>query len=68
MMELDNSDNNIVAGAAGGFDLEIFDESTENIEKYKCGICGKVLKNAIQLPQLSVPTRTCLTCFSTNVR
>lgn len=67
MMEVDNS-SNVAVGTPGGFDLEIFDESTETIEKYKCGICLKVLKNAIQLIQLNVPTRTCLSCFTTNVR
>ena len=67
MMEVDNSDT-VAFGTAGGFDLEIFDESAETIEKYKCSVCGKVLKNAIQLIQLSVPTRTCLACFTTNVR
>ena len=65
-MEVEKSD--VAVGTPGGFGLDIFDESAETIEKYRCGVCGKVLKNAIQLIQLTVPTRTCLACFTTNVR
>ena len=60
-MENDNS-NSVI----GGYDLAIFDE--DNIDKYMCAICGKVLKEAIQLPQLDIPTRACHSCYATNIR
>ena len=63
-MENDNS-NSVI----GGYDLAIFDE--DNIEKYGkyiCAICGKVLKGAIQLPQLDIPTRVCHSCYAANTR
>ena len=65
-MEVDSS--NGVRVTLGGYDLEIFDEKEENIEKYKCDVCRKVLKNAIQLPESSVPGRRCLTCYTANIR
>lgn len=65
MMEVDNL--NAVSVTSGGYDLEIFHEK-ENIERYKCDICRKVLKNAIQLQESSVPTRRCLTCYTANAR
>ena len=54
--------------ASGGYDLEIFDESEIRIEKYKCVVCRKVLKNAIQLPNSNIPSRACLTCYTENIR
>lgn len=53
---------------SGGYDLDIFDESRMAIEKYKCAVCRKVLKNAIQLPDLNIPTRACRTCYTENIR
>ena len=61
LMEVDS-----LASVPGGFDLEIFNEN--DIEKYKCCICRKVIKDAIQLPQLDRPTRACLTCYTANIR
>ena len=61
LMELDS-----LASIPGGYDLEIFNE--DDIEKYKCCICGKVIKDAIQLPQLDRPRRACLTCYTGNIR
>ena len=61
LMELDS-----LASIPGGYDLEIFNE--DDIEKYKCCICRKVIKYAIQLPQLDRPTRACLTCYTGNIR
>lgn len=48
-----------------GYDLEIFDKIKVNIfEKYKCVVCKKVLKNAIQfIPDSNVPSRACRTCY-----
>lgn len=63
-MENDNSNS-----VTGGYDLTIFDEDNiEKYEKYMCAICGKILKEAIQLPQLDVPTRACHSCYTANVR
>ena len=63
-MENDNSHSFI-----GGYDLAIFDEDNiEKYEKYMCAICGKVLKEAIQLPQLDIPTRACHSCYAANIR
>ena len=50
----------------GGYNLEIFVKN--DVEKYKCYICGKVMKDAIQLPHLVHPKRTCLTCYKANIR
>ena len=66
MMEVDHL--NAVSVTSGGYDVEIFDEKENIIERYKCDVCRKVLKNAIQLQESSVPTRRCLTCYTTNVR
>lgn len=50
-------------------ELTIFDEDNiEKYEKYMCAICGKILKEAIQLPQLDVPTRACHSCYTANIR
>ena len=50
-----------------GYDLEIFDETEVTIlEKYKCAVCKKVLKKAIQFipePDSNVPLRACHTCY-----
>ena len=50
----------------GGYDLEIFGKN--DIEKYKCYICRKVMKDAIQLPYLVQPKRTCRKCYTANIR
>ena len=49
----------------GGYDLKIFDEIEVSIlEKYKCAVCKKVLKNAIQfISESNVPSRACDTCY-----
>ena len=60
-MEVDNS-----IPVQGGYDLEIFGEN--DIEKYKCYFCRKVMKDAIQLPYLDTPLRTCLTCYTAKIR
>lgn len=52
---------------SGGYSLEIFDKDTI-IQRYLCAICGKVLKDAIQMPLLNVPTRACLECYTATVR
>lgn len=57
---------NSLASIPGGYDLEIFTD--DGIEKYKCCICRKVIKDAIQLPQLDRPTRACLACYTGNIR
>ena len=66
-MEVDNLNAVSVTHTPGGYDLEIFDEK-ENIERYTCDVCRKVLKNAIQLPEASVPTRRCRTCYTASIR
>ena len=66
MMEVDNLDAASVI--PGGYNLDIFDEVEMRIEKYKCAVCKKVLKNAIQLPDLNAPSRACFTCFTANIR
>ena len=55
-MEVDHLITNI-----GGYDLD-------KIEKYKCYICRKVMIDAIQLPYLVPPKRTCLTCYTAKIR
>lgn len=61
-MEIDK-----LEGISGGYNLEIFDKDI-SVQRYICSICGKVLKDAIQLPQLNVPTRACLKCYKATVR
>ena len=61
MMEVDN-----LIPVLGGYDLEIFGKN--DIEKHKCYICRKVMIDAIQLPHLVHPKRTCLTCYTANIR
>ena len=61
MMEVDN-----LIPTLGGYNLEIFGKN--DVEKYKCYICRKVMKDAIQLPHLVHPKRTCLTCYTANIR
>ena len=62
MMKLDKSDC-----FSDGYSLEIFDKDTD-FQRYICVICKKVLKSAIQLPQLNVPARACLECYTANIR
>ena len=51
----------------GGYDLEIFDEI--EVEKYKCAVCKKVLKNAFQFtPDSNVTSRACHSCYTANTR
>ena len=66
MMEVDSLHR--ASSTSGGYELDIFDESEMCIEKYKCAVCRKVLKNAIQLPDSNVPSRVCLTCYTENIR
>ena len=66
MMEVDRLHR--ASFTSGGYDLDIFDESEMRIEKYKCAVCRKVLKNAIQLPNSNIPSRACLTCYTENTR
>ena len=61
MMEMDN-----LISVPGGYDLEIFGKN--DIEKYKCYICKKVMIDAIQLPHLVDPKRACLTYYTANIR
>ena len=71
MKEVDSPDTAITTSVIHchhhdvGYDLEIFDEIQVNIfEKYKCAVCKKVLKNAIQfIPDSNVPSRACRTCY-----
>lgn len=63
-MENDNSDS-----ITEGYDWAIFDEDyIEKYVKYICAICGKVLKEAVQLPHLDIPTRACHSCYTANIR
>ena len=62
MMKLDKSDC-----FSDGYSLEIFDKDTD-LQRYICVICKKVLKSAIQLPQLNVPARAWLDCYTANIR
>ena len=62
MMKLDKSDC-----FSDGYSLEIFDKDTD-LQRYICVICKKVLKSAIQLPQLNVPATACLECYTANIR
>ena len=52
---------------SGGYNLEIFHKDV-NIQRYICVICGKVLKDTAQMPQLNLPTRACLKCYIATVR
>ena len=66
MTEVDSSDAASVTHHHDvGYDLENFDKTEVSIpEKYKCAVCKKVLKNAIQfISDSNVPSRACHTCY-----
>ena len=62
MMEVDSLD--AASLTSGGYDVDISHEDKMGIEKYKCAVCRKILKNAMQLPDLDVPSRACYTCYT----
>ena len=66
MMQVDNLD--AASLTAGGYDVDIIYEDKMCIEKYKCTVCRKILKNAMQLPDLDVPSRACSTCYTAILR
>ena len=68
MTEGDSSNAASVTDVAG-CDLGIFDEIEVELEKHKCAVCKKVLKNAFQfISDLNVPSRACHSCYTANTR
>lgn len=50
-----------------GYDLDLF-ENKDFLQKYKCGICRNILRDALQIPQTQVPMRACRKCYADNIR
>ena len=50
-----------------GYASELFAKDV-NIENYKCVICQKILRDAIQIPDSDIPARACMKCYKVNVR
>ena len=63
-LKMDMNASNIYTS---GYALELFAKDA-NIENYKCVICQKILRDAIQIPESDIPTRACMKCYKVNVR
>ena len=53
--------------SSGGYDLKLFDKGY-HLERYKCAICEKILRDAVQIPQSQSPKRACRKCYTENIR
>lgn len=65
-MEIDGVQD-VLSDSNDGYDLDLFEKSNY-VEKYKCAICRKVLRNAVQVPQDQVAMRACQKCYVDNIR
>lgn len=60
--DFSSSDNS----CSGGYKVELFDKSFD-LEKYKCAICDKILRDPVQIPQTSNPRRACQKCYTSKI-
>ena len=64
-MEIDLTED--FFSSSNGYDLKLF-EKGNHLEKYKCAICEKVLRDAVQIPHNQSPKRACRKCYTENLR
>ena len=53
--------------SSGGYDLKLFDKGC-HLERLKCAICEKVLRDAVQIPHNQSPKRACRKCYTEKIR
>ena len=64
-MEIDRVED--LSSGSGGYDLKLFNKGY-HLERYKCAICSKILRDAVQIPQSQSPKRACRKCYTGNIR
>ena len=64
-MEIDRVED--LSSGSGGYDLKLFGKGY-HLERYKCAICRKILRDAVQIPQSQSPKRACRKCYIGNIR
>ena len=68
-MEIDDAEDLLFGSGSNGYDLALFlFEKDDFLEKYKCAICRKVLRNTVQISHNLAARRACRKCYIDNIR
>lgn len=68
-MEIDEAEDLLSGSGSSGYDLALFFfENDQFLEKYKCTICRKILRNTVQVSNNQSARRACRKCYTDNIR
>ena len=66
-MEIDEPKDLLSGSGSSGYDLALF-ENDHFLEKYKCTICRKILRNTVQVSNNQAARRACRKCYVDKIR